>query len=248
MFNPILQYELSKKKAMPSSTLLNGITNYFNFNNAIVDGSLVSTKDLLTSEVMNLNGAAFTTGKFNSAIDVQTGDYPRTIGTSSFNFTKAVPFTLSFWYKQGSEFDTRLLFSKELISPDLKGYEVYLNGGDMLLSFLGRGIPYMINNRYSAGISSNGTWYNIVLTYDGSGSAFGVSLYVNASVKTRTVLKNTLGAYDFNNSIPFTFGAYHNNTLPSSGVMDELACWNRVLSSDEITELYNGGVGKQYPF
>lgn len=29
---------------------------------------------------------------------------------------------------------------------------------------------------------------------------------------------------------------------------DELAIWNRVLSADERTELYNGGAGKFYPF
>ncbi len=34
----------------------------------------------------------------------------------------------------------------------------------------------------------------------------------------------------------------------AAGQVDELAIWNRALSAAEVTQLYNSGAGKQYPF
>ena len=32
------------------------------------------------------------------------------------------------------------------------------------------------------------------------------------------------------------------------GEIDELGIWSRVLTADEVTELWNGGAGITYPF
>jgi hypothetical protein len=32
------------------------------------------------------------------------------------------------------------------------------------------------------------------------------------------------------------------------GDIDEVGIWSRVLTSTEVTQLYNGGAGLQYPF
>ena len=37
-------------------------------------------------------------------------------------------------------------------------------------------------------------------------------------------------------------------TFSFNGQLDEVGIWNRTLTQNEINELYNIGIGKQYPF
>jgi hypothetical protein len=50
----------------------------------------------------------------------------------------------------------------------------------------------------------------------------------------------------------FRIGAQATTTSPADSVLDgqvdEVLCWNRLLMSEEIAELYNAGAGKFYPF
>lgn len=94
---------------------------------------------------------------------------------------------------------------------------------------------------------STGTWYMItVLT---TTSSYTSEVYVNGT---------SLGTQNFNNSWPstgksprvYTSGSAMYASYPArlNGRIDELGVWSRKLSSSEITSLYNGGSGLQYPF
>jgi hypothetical protein len=45
----------------------------------------------------------------------------------------------------------------------------------------------------------------------------------------------------------FSIGNFNNGQFSSANV-DEVGVWNRVLTSAEVTQLYNSGAGLQYPF
>jgi hypothetical protein len=104
-----------------------------------------------------------------------------------------------------------------------------------------------IEDYYNSSIATD-TWYHIVLTID---YASGYVLYINgSSVKTGSApaygsgdtltSRFSLGVcwfLDGNN-----YGRYFN------GMMDEVGIWSRVLTSDEVVELYNSGDGLAYPF
>lgn len=55
------------------------------------------------------------------------------------------------------------------------------------------------------------------------------------------------GAPALNNPVPFTLGnAFDTANIPWEGAIDEVAVWNRALTEDELTQLWNGGAGKFY--
>ena len=79
-------------------------------------------------------------------------------------------------------------------------------------------------------------WHNVVVTAPTSGNP---QIYVNGA------LAGSGGVLD-----PFVLsvvgGGYNNQAF--IGDIDEVGAWNRVLTSTEIAELYNGGTGTSYPF
>jgi hypothetical protein len=90
---------------------------------------------------------------------------------------------------------------------------------------------------------STATWYHVMATWDGT----TLKLYLNGSENT-PYTKNT------DNSVTMTdtsrilgFGGWNGVTF-HNGDIDEIGYWSRALSSTEISQLYNGGSGLQYPF
>lgn len=87
---------------------------------------------------------------------------------------------------------------------------------------------------------NGGAWQHIVVTRTGN----TVKIYYNTSDETTAV--SSAGTVDANisvSAINFKIGgaivAAHNLT----GSVDEMGIWTKVLSTNEITDLYNGGAG-----
>jgi len=84
------------------------------------------------------------------------------------------------------------------------------------------------------------TWYHIVMLKNSSSLTF----YRNGtSVGTLTASDNTIDP-------PTVYIGSNTHTTPEAfnGRIDELGIWKRVLTSTEVTQLYNSGAGLAYPF
>jgi hypothetical protein len=86
---------------------------------------------------------------------------------------------------------------------------------------------------------SNNTWYHVVMTF-GSNT---VKLYINGSQEDTATFSNPNTNASNGN---FVIGRH--STDPSSygyydGLLDDTGIWNRVLTSSEVTSLYNSGTG-----
>jgi len=87
-----------------------------------------------------------------------------------------------------------------------------------------------------------GTFKHIVMTFDASAST--VEFFVDGS-SIGTVTQTITSIY--NGTAPFTVGGRAAGNF-FDGIIDEMGVWSRVLTSDEVTELYNSGAGLAYPF
>jgi hypothetical protein len=114
-------------------------------------------------------------------------------------------------------------------------------------------IPSGTNNikfwRHSSGVGvtftnvlpAPGTWFDWVLVDDTAAQT--TTLYINgASVGT---ISDT-GTYTTPGTLEV--GGYAGTSSPFKGLEDEAAVWNRALTAAEVSTLYNGGAGLQYPF
>lgn len=94
---------------------------------------------------------------------------------------------------------------------------------------------------------NTGTWYHIVLTYDGTNGASSAGLYINGvKVASGSVFGTT-----YYTAFPTvtTWGSERNGSASwMQGKIDETGVWNIVLTTSEINQLYNGHSGNQYSF
>jgi hypothetical protein len=85
------------------------------------------------------------------------------------------------------------------------------------------------------------TWYHVACWHDSVNNQIGVA--VNAGTPNTTA--HSTGVFD--SATAFTLGAA-NATQHWDGLLDEAAFWKgRILTSQERTDLYNGGAGLAYP-
>jgi hypothetical protein len=92
-------------------------------------------------------------------------------------------------------------------------------------------------------------WHHVVVNYDGTNSNF----YLDGTLVNNVTAGGTIGT----GSGTIGLGsAASGGSIWGGGVggvyntraMDEVGIWSRALTGAEVTSLYNGGSGFQYPF
>ena len=206
----------------------------------ILDGGTTQSTALYRFED-NANDTASGTGKFNkggifngssSRIDLPTGDLG--LGTNNFS--------VSLWFNSAdiTQNDQSLYWFQHYQSPIRFGGSISASsyGGDNNIRFYCQ----IGSTGYQAYTNSNiingNTWYHAVLV---KSSVSGMIVYINGS----SVATNSSATGDCTNTVTSggtnTIGAYQ--TAASSGYfngsIDQFRTFNKVLSTSEITTLYN---------
>lgn len=205
-----------------------------------------------SNTLTNNNSTAYATGKINNGADFEasSSNYFTIADASQTGLDLTGGFTISLWFKPESNptagAGSFVLVSKNDTAAE-DGYEMRYtyNGSNYLLDgYLIKDAGYYFAQQDLGGTPlTTGTWYHIVFQYTASTK---VELFVNAS----SVASNTtsIPASIDNTAVDFTVGRRTGATLYTDGMIDELSIWSRVLSGAEITDIYNAGAGKQYPF
>ena len=93
----------------------------------------------------------------------------------------------------------------------------------------------------STTIPTAGNWYHVVITKLGTLA----TMYVNG---VSEATDNTFPVTPVSATPNFFLGKATSGGNFLDAMEDEVGVWSRALSSAEVTELYNGGAGLQYPF
>jgi hypothetical protein len=220
-----------------SSTLDNSIRAYWRFDETSGTNAVDSVAGLYN---LTLTTATFTSNGFIN-YGYQGASGGRAIVTTPnllFNQSGA-KFMVSVWARPtnlASGFQG--IFSTERNSNSL-GISLRSDNGNSNIYFR---ISDGATSDITAYNFNNNQWYHFVVGNNGTHSLFYVdNVLVNSTAKT---IGNHLA------SANFAVGSYRADDFTNtwSGRIDEVGVWNRTLTSSEISELYNGGVGKQYPY
>ena len=188
-----------------------------------------------------VNGATFSTGKIGQSFQFNgTNNYLK-LPNNSLNFTD--DFSVSFWMKLGSLNQTsHIIDSAGFSGIGTTGWVLNLASGNLQFSIYNNNTLSQIAANYI--LTSTSVWYHIVIT---SKSGYN-AIYINNSLiisNTSTMRPNYVAS---SYSIPYIGVFKTANTQFFSGNIDGLNFWNKSLTVDEVTQLYNSGNGAQYPY
>lgn len=166
---------------------------------------------------------------------------------TKYDYERTQAFSLSCWLKRlHTGGAAPFIYSKSVASGAYNGHSAFINSSNFI-------IPSCVNNGAgnanalikdgTIALSATTVWYHIVLTYDGSSAASGYLIYVNA-VEGSTTYADTLSA-TIKNTATFQIGN-RNTALAADAIIDEVGWWNRVLSLQEVKDIYNLGTGIYY--
>lgn len=217
---------------IPSYVPTNGLVGYWPFNGNANDSSGNGNNG-------TINGATLTSDRFgniNSAYDFDgLSNYIEVNSSNSLNVTNL--YTLSTWinvlqWSFLAPIDEHAIISKIENGNWYGGYEIFTGGSTGIIAHsgnIGNSNIYLYNSNYNTN-----NWYNVVVTYDGN----ILKMFINGILvnsQNHTGLLQT-------SSIPLRFGrrggaGFYNNWF--KGKIDDIGIWNRALTPQEITDLYN---------
>jgi len=162
---------------------------------------------------------------------------------SAFDFDYNEDFTVSFWMRCGDVGATnRFVIDKQGNSgDDYRGWGIYTQNGDLYFYVRGTNPADVIE--YTGGqVCSSDSWKHYLVTYDGDSNpgCDDVVIYVDGTSSYGSCTDD-LGAQSLLNNNPVHIGvrARDDGYKLNNHDVDEIAIWDRVLTSDEIDDLYS---------
>lgn len=219
------------------------------------DESSGNLSDSVASNTLtNTNTATFVAGKINNGINLvrASSQYFTITDAAQTGLDFAGSFSFSLWVNltslpsvAGGQFD---IVSKDNVSVS-RSYSLDAQTSDKLELIVFNTPNQMSGLTNSAFFVSGdvGSWVHTVGTYDSSTGT--TVLYKNDASQALTQFGTTVSP--LNGTAPFNIGCRFSSSVAqnfTNGKLDEIGVWSRVLTSTEVTQLYNGGAGLQYPF
>ncbi len=210
--------------------LLNGLVAYWDLDDDAIDSH--STFD--GTEVASPTYGA---GIINNGITL-SGASNQSVNFGNDSALNPSEMSVSLWFKADSIANLETLFSRQSSSSPYPSYDIRFNSSSQIN-------PYVVCGGSAKSITSTttfstGTFYHLVLTVDGT----DMRIYVDGSSDATPVSTGAAITGGTENTI---LGAHSTaGSRGFDGIIDEVGVWNRALSADEVTTLYNGGSGLSY--
>jgi hypothetical protein len=187
----------------------------------------------------NNNTVIFSAGKINNGADFNGTNQSFSLGTSS-TLNPSTTLSINAWFKTTDNTVFQCVMSRDTVSSigvD-RCYGLYVLSGKLYGEVFSSSTASTITGGTTL---ANNTWYMVTMVQNGT----DLRIYLNGT-SDATPVSSAITL--FTATINTYIGARGNSTGYMKGSLDEIGLWSTALSSTEVTELYNGGVGKQYPF
>lgn len=241
----------SSAKIAPKTTIWPGTEIYliWRFNETsgttAADSSYYNRPGTLITTEGN-QPAQWVAGKLNNAIsnpgELEAGDFVEGGDIAGFEWNQ--PFSVECWFNQAAGFDVTIAGNYN--STDVKGWHLGIQEGYLRMSLVGGAENFI--QTYSTSTVTPNTYQHLVVTYDGSGLAAGVKIYLDGILLENSVFMDSLAETSI---IPatnnFRVGAVLDVGSGWVGQLDEFNLYTVVLSQANVDFRYNAGDGTETP-
>jgi len=202
-----------------------------------------------SNELLVQNRVATPAGSGQSAAFTYDFDNPNVVtmaNEANFDFERTDPFSVECWI-YCTDLDNNI-YGDQIFSKAQTGYRgisvLVLPTGAISVNMTSVSGSDLISFNTGNATIIEGTWYHVVITYDGSSTADGVTVYVNGSPKTQYNVTDSLTGTILTGD-PFRVGNYgpFYRYRNFDGFIDEMVVYDKELSAAEVSASYNGGAG-----
>ena len=192
-----------------------------------------STQSGVANGVYSFDGVASTGTRMDAA------------NYTNLNFNYNQPFSIFAVFVSTNTGAGQQIIGRENTASNYQGWGLhlnYINGTTLQPDFeLINSYPTnALEVSTAATYTTDGTLYDVLVTYDGTHDRNGVKLYINGSnISSTNTAHNSLTTTTTNTKNP-RVGVYEDGTTyPFKGKMGPVYVWNRVLTSGEATALHS---------
>jgi hypothetical protein len=210
-------------------------------NNSVSSETLGTAADMVVA-----NGTFGETGIIGDAVQWDGSTTQGIIGSSlsQFNFlhSDAYNFTVNFWYKKLSAAED---LNQQIMSSRLTTNGFTMQFDDVTLTKLFGIVCEQANNTFITGnigaIPQDTDWH--MQTWYGNATDATVKFKLDNGTAI-TISEGTAPSGSANAQFAMSIGRNANSaSYWFKGLLDEFSIWNRTLTDDEISTLWNGGAG-----
>jgi len=189
------------------------------------------------------NGPTFASGDGGSIAFDDTNDYITFGNTSTLNFEWNDPHSIEVWLKRSNSGNSYIVGKNES-SGNYRGTEFTFSGANTVFYII-RNTNSTSNRIYSitTGTYNDGEWHQFVVTYDGSGTAGGIGIYVDTVSDVNVVNTGNITG-GITSTAKAVIGARNGVANYFGGNIAIVKYYNKVLTSAEILQNYNATKGR----
>jgi len=247
----ILISGMGYSQSVPSYVPTNGLVGWWGFNGNAQDGSGNGNHG-------TVNGATLTTDRFGNQNGAYSFDGISNFIESVTSGPGGTGITLSLWYKTNRYIATGNYVSDifsygstswgSLFEANFNHWSAQTLGPCFGPSFTAQGT---LISRGGPVIPDTTIWHHVVIVLPiGASSLYDVLFFLNGLEQQGVCSFANYGAPPINigTALPIRIGKGHiNNGVPFYGQLDDIGIWNRALTQQEITNLYNAQSGITIP-
>ncbi|MSU28106.1 MAG: DUF1553 domain-containing protein [Pedosphaera sp.] len=154
-----------------------------------------------------------------------------------YDFDTTNKFSVGLWVRTSAK-TTGAPIGKMENAPNYRGWDIEFNGAKASVHLIHKWPEEVIHVQTEKDLPLD-TFQHLAITYDGSGKAVGVKLFVNGQPVPTKVLKDKLPG-TIKTTAPFAIGRRGGGGSPFTGRVDELHIFPRALTEKEIATLAGG--------
>jgi hypothetical protein len=219
---------------VPNYVPTNGLVGWWPFNGNANDESGNGNNG-------TVNGATLTTDRFGNANKAYSFDGVNDfIGTNLSGITGQNSRTISFWFNSNnntSGIKTMVGYGEHASAvPQGSRFDCTIENGRPSIDIGYTFASYTVNN-----VQNNWKFYTVAYASSYGTTVQAINLYIDGVLQQNPSILNTSISINTGNLYKVFFGAPYTNPSGNSfnGNLDDIGIWNRVLTQQEITALYN---------
>ncbi len=232
---PLAAWEKAQRASGSTSPALpaSGLIGHWTFDGTDGDQVTSSVSGIAPGK---LNGAKRTAGKIGRAVDTAANGFVDLGDTA--NFDTGDSFSYGAWVNARPGNGGSAVISRMNDGNAYRGYDLYVAGDRVFAHIINTWPSNAIKVETQDKLKKN-QWQHVLVTYDGSAKAAGVSIYIDGKPSKLTVPNDNLTGTT-KSSVSLKIGRRTSGST-FNGLVDEVRIYNRQLTAAEASSLSGGG-------